>query len=64
MKVIRIDNYDDEGPRGTQRLVAGSGLSQKEAERIAGEKNNDPDRSDFDWFQVVPDDHGLWRFEP
>ncbi len=64
MKVIRIDNYDDEGPSGTQRVVAGPGLSQDEAWRIAREMNDDTWRSDCDYFKVVPDDHVLWRFEP
>ncbi len=64
MKVIRADSYDDEGPRGTQRLVAGPGLTPKEADAIAKRLNDDPQRSEYDWFRVVEDDYVLFKFEP
>lgn len=64
MKVIRVDNYDGDGPNSSQQLVAGPGLSLDEAERIAREMNDDIGRCDCDYFKVVPDDHVLWRFEP
>jgi hypothetical protein len=64
VKVIRVDSYDDEGPRGTEREVAGPGLSQEEADDVARRMNAAPTRSDVDYFRVVPDEHKLWRFEP
>ncbi len=64
MKVIRADNYDDEGPRGTQRVVAGPGLTAAEAEAIAKRLNDDPHRSEYDWFRVVKDEYVLYVFEP
>jgi hypothetical protein len=64
VKVIRVDNYDDEGPRGTQELIAGPGLSQGEADAIVDRMNGDPRRVDYDFFKVVPDEHELWSFEP
>ena len=64
MKVIRVSNYDDEGPEGNERVVAGPGLSLDEAKRLAREMNDDPKRSDHDWFRAVPDDEPLYVFEP
>ena len=64
MKVIRVDNYDDEGPRGTQRVVAGPGLSLEEATRTAEDMNKNPGRSPHDWFRSVTDDEPLYVFEP
>jgi len=64
MKVIRVDLYDDEGPRGTQKLVAGLGLTREEAERICKTRQEDPKRGEYDWFLAVEDDHVLWCFEP
>jgi hypothetical protein len=63
MKVIRVSNYDDGGPRGTQRVVKGS-LTFEEAEKLANEMNSDPRRSDEDWFRAVPDNELLFVFEP
>lgn len=63
MKVIRVSNYDDEGPRGTQRLIKG-GLDLNEAETLAKEMNDNPRRSRSDWFRVVDDDYELFVFEP
>jgi len=64
MKVIRIDSYDDEGPRGTERLVVGPGLSQTEADELTKKLNESPDRIDYDYFRTVPDDYELWVFKP
>jgi hypothetical protein len=63
MKVIRTDNYDDEGPRGTQHVVA-SGVSEEEGKRIVDKLNNDRSRSDLDWYRLVSDDYKLFVFEP
>jgi hypothetical protein len=63
MKVIRVDNYDDEGPRGTQRVIR-SGLLLAQAEDLCRKLCNDPNRSDYDWFRVVPDDYKLFVFAP
>lgn len=64
MKVIRVDNYDHEGPCGTQRVVGGPGLSLDVAERLARDMNDDRKRSDHDWFRVVSDDEPLFVFKP
>ena len=63
MKVIRTDNYDDEGPRGTQHVVV-SGVDEEEGKRIVDKLNNDRSRSDFDWYRLVSDDYKLFVFEP
>ena len=63
MKVIRTDNYDDEGPRGTQHVMA-SDVGEEEGKRIVDELNNASKRSDFDWYRLVPDDYELFVFEP
>jgi hypothetical protein len=63
MKVIRVDNYDDEGPRGTQRLVFAE-LPQSVAEIECAKLNDDPHRSPCDWYRVVAEDYKLFVFEP
>lgn len=63
MKVIRVSNYDDEGPGGTQRVIR-SDLSLAQAEDLCRKLCNDPNRSDLDWFRVVLDDYKLFVFEP
>lgn len=63
MKVIRTDNYDDEGPRGTQ-LVMASEVGEEDGKRIVDRLNADPRRSDFDWYKLVPDDYELFVFKP
>jgi hypothetical protein len=63
VKVIRVDNYDDEGPRGNQRLLAGPGLSPEVAEVVARTLNECPARLDHDYYRAVTDDYELWRFE-
>jgi hypothetical protein len=63
MTVIRHDNYDDEGPRGNQHVV-GDHLTKDEAETLAKKMCDDPRRSEYDWFEVVSDDHVLYEFVP
>lgn len=63
MKVIRVDNYGDEGPRGTQRLIR-DGLSPDEARELADRLNDDPLRADVDYFLAVNDNEPLWTFCP
>ena len=63
MKVIRTDNYDDEGPRGTQYVVR-ENLDEEAGRKLVDELNNDRHRSDFDWYKLVPDDYKLFVFEP
>lgn len=63
MKVIRVDMYDDEGLRGTQKIVAGPGLTREEAEKICKSKQDDPRRGEYNWYRVVEDDHVLWVFQ-
>lgn len=63
MKVIRHDNYDDEGPRGTQYVVREK-MTKEDAEALAEKLNHDPRRSEYDWFRAVPDDYVLFVFEP
>lgn len=64
MKVVRISNYDDEGPGGTQRVVAGPGLTKEAAEEERRRLCGDPHRSDADWFVVKEDDYVPWEFKP
>jgi hypothetical protein len=63
VKVVRIDNYDDEGPRGSQYVVD-KGLSQEQAEALCLRLNEDPSRSEFDWYVVKEEDYVPWTFEP
>jgi hypothetical protein len=63
MKIIRTDNYDDEGPRGTQHVVR-ENLDEATGRRLIDELNDDSRRSDYDWFRLVPDDYKLFVFEP
>lgn len=62
--MIRVDNCDAEGPWGEHRLVAGPGLTHEEADAVAKRLNDDPCRSEYDWFRVVEDDYVLFEFKP
>ena len=64
MKVVRVSNYDDEGPRGSQRVMAGPGLSAEDAETECRRLCDDPRRYDEDWYVVKEDDYVLYKFEP
>lgn len=64
MKVMRVSNYDDEGPGGIQRVVAGPGLTEKAAEAECRRLRDDPHRNEADWFEVVGDDYVPWECEP
>lgn len=64
MKVIRVSSYDHEDHRGNEREVSPRGLLQEEADARCRNLQKDPQRSDEDWYRVVPDEHVLWRFEP
>ena len=63
-KVIRISNYDNEGPRGDQRFVLTYPVTEATAKAVADLLNKDPTRYDDDWFRAVPDDHKLQEFQP
>jgi hypothetical protein len=63
MKVIRVDNFDRENWKGNERCMTRSGLSQGDAEIVCQALRENPDRRDEDWYEVVEDDHVLWRFE-
>jgi len=63
MKVIKVDNYNREGPGYDDKLVA-ENLTTKEAMELAKERNSDPTRPDFDWFKVVEDDYKLYEWAP
>lgn len=64
-KVVRVSNYDDEGPEGDQYVVPYLDvevLSEGEAEEWAEALNSDSKRSDRDFFVVKPDDYVPWKF--
>jgi hypothetical protein len=63
MKLIRVDTYDDEGPRGTQRVIR-ENLDESEGRELVDVFNNNPRRCDVDWYRLVPDDYKLFVFEP
>jgi hypothetical protein len=63
VKVVRTDNYDDEGPRGNQHVVD-AGLSLDQAESLCQRLNEDPRRSEFDWYVVKDEDYVPWIFKP
>jgi hypothetical protein len=64
MKVVRVSNYDDEGPRGDERVVAGPGLSTLAAAETCLRMCVDPHKNDEDWFEVKDDDYQPRVFEP
>lgn len=64
MKVIRVSSYDHEDWRGNERQMTRAGLDQSTAELVCLELQQNPDRSDDDWYRVVEDDHVLWKFKP
>jgi hypothetical protein len=63
LKVVRVSNYDDPGPRGTERVVAGPGLSTLAAAEICLRMCDDPRRSIEDWYVVKRDDYQPRVFE-
>lgn len=58
MKIIRTSNYDNESEA---QYVVAENLEELEAIRQCRALNDDPKRSDDDWFVVKPDDYRLWR---
>jgi len=65
VKVIRVSNYDDEGPGGDQYVVPGTeGLAPAEAEARAEALNQSSKCSRFDFFVAKPDDYVPRKFEP
>lgn len=60
--VVRVDNYDDEGPRGTERVVTQM-LSHEDAEVIAARLNADPKKLDYDYYVVKPSYYKLFVFK-
>lgn len=62
MKIIRTSKYQYEDYRGDERVVARE-LSQAMAKIVCVVYQNSPDRSDGDWYEVVPDNHKLREFK-
>jgi hypothetical protein len=63
MKIVREDNFGDEGPGGSERVVR-EGLSQEEAEEVAKGMNDGEPAWSRDFYVVKPDDYVPWVFEP
>lgn len=63
MKIVRVDNFDDEGPGGSE-WVAREGLSQEEAEAVAEKMNAEEPAWSRDFFVVKPDNYVPRKFEP
>ena len=61
MKVIRVDNFDREGP-GHDDKVEASNLSEEEARALA-KKLNEQRGGEESYYRAVPDDYKLQVFE-
>lgn len=59
MKIIRCSNYNVETE--AERVVAENIKHETEANVMCKALQDNPHRSDYDWFRVVDDDYKCWR---
>jgi len=63
MKVIRVDNFNREGPEADEQLMV-QGLTEPQAKEVCEILRRGRSDHGADWYKVVPEDHVLWKFEP
>ena len=62
--IIRVDNYDREGPDGDERVIASGITDERLGKLMLDALQDDSERPDRDWYRLVPDDHVLREFIP